>query len=431
MGLILTLIYFLYMYVSPATWIPWLSTITVQPIMAALASLCTIPRFLTRSPFKASPPLLLFAAFSTFAAISPVFHGWFGGVAESSYAIVIPAFFLFLIPLNVDTSARRKIVVLALFCSMLGLSLAGIRDYHLAPEESKFVMNQAVDVDDEVAATENSPAFYRLKAQGLIDDPNDFAQMLLITVSFSFILWSRKWLTNILFVLAPASILLYAVYLTHSRGALVAIVVMVAVAFRRRFRLLGSVTLAAAVAVALLLSRFTGGREIGMSGGADRLEIWSEGWELFKQSPLYGHGFGGFGDTMNIAPHNSVVLVAVELGLIGLVVWVSIFVLSFAQLNRIVTPSDGTPPDPALRQHAVCLETALAAFLATSWFLSRAYYPPSFVLVGLVGGLVYQESVRRPGADLMPPWKTCILWSLAASAAALAMIYVMLRLQKA
>jgi len=430
MGLILTLIYFLYMYVSPATWIPWLTTITVQPIVAALASLCTIPRFLTRSTFKASPPLILFAAFCAFTAISPVFHGWFGGVAESFYAIVIPAFFLFLIPLNVDTSARRKIVVLALFCSMLGLSLAGIRDYRLAPEESKFVMLQGVDVDDEAAATEDLPTLYRLKAQGLIDDPNDFAQMLLITVSLSFIWWSRNWLTNVLFVLLPASILLYAVYLTHSRGALVAIVVMVAVAFRRRFRLLGSVTLAAAVAIALLLSRFTGGREIGMSGGADRLEIWSDGWELFKQSPLYGHGLGSFGDTMNIAPHNSVILVAVELGLIGLVVWVSIFVLSFAQLNRIVTPSDDTPPDPTLRQHAVCLETALAAFLATSWFLSRAFYPPSFVLVGLVGGLVYQESVRRPGAVLIPPWKTCIILSLAASAAALAMLYVMLRLQK-
>jgi hypothetical protein len=50
--------------------------------------------------------------------------------------------------------------------------------------------------------------------------------------------------------------------------------------------------------------------------------------------------------------------------------------------------------------------------------------------VGLVGGLVYQESVRRPGAVLIPPWKTCIILSLAASAAALAMLYVMLRLQK-
>jgi hypothetical protein len=50
--------------------------------------------------------------------------------------------------------------------------------------------------------------------------------------------------------------------------------------------------------------------------------------------------------------------------------------------------------------------------------------------VGLVGGLVYQESVRRPGADLIPPRKDCIIWCLAASAAALAMLYAMLRLQK-
>lgn len=429
MGLTLTLIYFLYMYVSPAVWMPWLSTITVQPFMAALASLCTVPRFLTRSPFKASPPLLLFAAFSIIVTISPVFHGWFGGTAESFFAVVIPTFFLFLIPLNVDTSARRTIAVLALFCSMLGLTLAGIRDYHLNPEESKFVLVQPADVDDDSASAGDRPPLYRLKAQGLIDDPNDFAQLLLITVSLSFIWWGRNWLINILFVLLPGTILLYAVYLTHSRGALVAIVVMIAVAFRRKLKLVGSLTMAFAVAVALLLSRFTGGREISMSGGADRLELWSEGWEMFKQSPLYGHGFGGYIDTMNIGAHNSLMLVAVDLGLIGLVIWISIYVVSFAQLHRIVAPSDGTPPDATLRQHAVCLETALTALLATSWFLSRAYSPIAYLLVGLVGGLVYQESVRRPGADLIPSRKTCIVWSLAVSVAALGLMYALLRLK--
>ena len=429
MGLILTLIYFLYMYVSPATWIPWLSTITVQPFIAALAVLSTVPRFLTRSPFKASPPLLLFAAFCVLAALSRGLHGWFGGIPEALYAVVIPAFFLFLIPLNVDTTARRRVLIIALFCSMLGLALAGIHDYHLAPDESKFVMLQSVDVDEDAAANGNNPAFYRLKAQGLIDDPNDFAQMLLVTLSLSFSLWSRKWLANILFVLIPGSILLYAVYLTHSRGALVAIGVMIAVAFRRKLRLLGSLVVASIVAAGMLFSNFTGGREIGLSGGVDRLEIWSEGWEMLKQSPLYGHGLGSYGDAVNIAAHNSFILVAAELGLVGLVIWVSIFVVSFAQLSRIVTPADGTPPDPTLRQHALCLETALAAFLATSWFLSRALYPVSFLLIGIVGGLVYQESVRRPGAELMPRWKTCIIWSVAASAAALAVLYVMLRLK--
>ena len=60
------------------------------------------------------------------------------------------------------------------------------------------------------------------------------------------------------------------------------------------------ISLAAAMAVALLLSKFTGGREVGMTGGADRLDLWSDGWEMFKQSPLYGHGYGSYVDTMNI-----------------------------------------------------------------------------------------------------------------------------------
>jgi hypothetical protein len=127
--------------------------------------------------------------------------------------------------------------------------------------------------------------------------------------------------------------------------------------------------------------------------------------------------------------HNSFLLVAVETGLLGLVLWVSVFVISFDQLNRVVTPTDGTPPDPVLRRDAVCLEVALTAFLATSWFLSRAYQPVSFLLVGLLGGLVYQESLRRPDAALMPPWRSCLIRSLVASVASLVLLYVMVRLR--
>jgi hypothetical protein len=419
------------MYVSPASWIPWLSTITVQPFVAGLASAFTLPRFLTRTPFKVSPQLVLFLLFSAYLAISPALHGWFGGVFESLPGGVVAALLLFLVPLNCDTSARRKIVAIAFMCAMLGLVIPGIRDYHVAPEQSKFVLGPNFEEEGEAADAnvEAPPVLYRLKAQGLVDDPNDFAQLLLVIISLSFLWWGRSWLRNVLFVLLPGAILAYGVFLTHSRGALVAIAVMIAVVFRRKLKWVGSFAIAGLVAFALLASNFTGGREVSTAGGEDRLDLWSEGWQLLKQSPLIGYGWGGYVDAVNMTAHNSFLLVAVDTGVIGLTLWVSVFVISYAQINRIVTPSDGTPPDPVLRRHALCLEGAITAFLATSWFLSRAYHPLSFLLVGLLGGLACQESIRRPDAVLTPPMESCLIRSVAASVAALIMIYVMVRLR--
>src|SRR5208283_4244070 len=282
MGLIFTLIYVLYMYISPSAWIPWLATIRVQPFVAGLACVWTLPRLLDHRPFKASPQLLLFLAFSAYLAMSPALQGWFGGAVAAVPGVAVPALLLFLIPVNCDTVLRRQILVAALIISMMGLVLPGIYDYYHPSDQSKFLLRPGIDEEADSTEIQAPPALDRLKAQGLIDDPNDFAQLLLVTTSLCFFWWGRNWLKNVFLVLLPAAILLYGVYLTHSRGALVALAVMVAVAFRRKLRWLGSLVVAGVVALGLLTNRFTGGREISLSaaGGGDRLDIWSDGLQL-------------------------------------------------------------------------------------------------------------------------------------------------------
>ena len=51
--------------------------------------------------------------------------------------------------------------------------------------------------------------------------------------------------------------------------------------------------LATAPTVLVLLAlNFTAGRQISLAGGADRLDLWSEGLTLLRSSPLWGIGFG-------------------------------------------------------------------------------------------------------------------------------------------
>jgi hypothetical protein len=86
----------------------------------------------------------------------------------------------------------------------------------------------------------------------------------------------------------------------------------------------------------MLALDFTGGRVISASEGADRLEAWATGLELFKGAPLFGIGFGAFTDFNDITAHNSFVLCLAELGLIGSTIWMALLVTTTMGLNRLV-----------------------------------------------------------------------------------------------
>ena len=103
--------------------------------------------------------------------------------------------------------------------------------------------------------------FYRIRGLGLINDPNDFGQLLVCVTPLMFIFWrAKKMILNIAFVILPVCVLLIGVYLTHSRGALLALMAMAIVAARRR---IGTVP-------ALVLA-----------GGA---VCWSHGPELYRRA---------------------------------------------------------------------------------------------------------------------------------------------------
>src|ERR1700686_5663186 len=86
----------------------------------------------------------------------------------------------------------------------------------------------------------------------------------------------------------------------------------------------------------MLALDFTGGRGISPADGADRLEAWANGLEMFKSAPLFGIGFNGFTDFLDITAHNSFVLCLAELGLLGSTLWMALLVTTTTDLNRII-----------------------------------------------------------------------------------------------
>ena len=235
-----------------------------------------------------------------------------------------------------------------------------------------------------------------------------------------------------------------------------------------------SAGLALALVLGMLALNFTGGRAIGAVEGADRLEAWSVGLQLFKRAPVFGTGFGSFTDFSDITAHNSFVLCLAELGLVGSTIWLALLVTTMTSLNGIIKRGNGTSSmrrrlvrqghisDPAVASPfleslalnattpsdvATELETkieiapqrlrkvptrwvaamrlALVGFIATSCFLSRSYSIPMYLILGLAAATI---ALQRP--LVKPDFRgRFVFYTLAVEAASVVCIYGMVLLR--
>jgi hypothetical protein len=262
---------------------------------------------------------------------------------------------------------------------------------------------------------------YRLRGLGEIHDPNDFAQLTVCVIPLMFIFWrGKKTFRNIVCVLLPVGMLLFGVYLTHSRGALVALMAVALVAARRRIGTLPALVMAGGLFVAAMALHFTGGRAISAESGSDRTALWSEGLQMLKSHPLFGVGFGNFADNAGLTAHNSIVVCAAELGLFGLYFW-SLFLFStIRDTLKIASPGkvsegdaivveEGPYRGPATRIEEIdkaevnylgrLVLLSLTGFLVAGLFLSRAYVLTLFLLGGIAEAL-YEMALSR---KMIPP----------------------------
>jgi hypothetical protein len=258
--------------------------------------------------------------------------------------------------------------------------------------------------------------FYRLRGLGQINDPNDFGQLVVCVIPLVFIFWRpKRMLPNIVFVVLPECVLLYGIYLTHSRGALVALAAVAVVAARRRIGTLPSLLVAGGLFVAAMALHFTGGRDISASAGEDRTALWGESLQLLKSHPLFGVGFGNLGDYLGHTAHNSVAVCAAELGMFGLYFWSLFLFPTMRAALAIASPakvSEGEPivaeeglfPQATRKIEAVdkaeinslgrLVVLSLIGFLVAGWFLSRAFVMTLFLLGGMAE-VVYQMALQR------------------------------------
>ncbi|MGH9616704.1 MAG: O-antigen ligase family protein [Acidobacteriaceae bacterium] len=261
-------------------------------------------------------------------------------------------------------------------------------------------------------------SFFRLRGLGEINDPNDFAQLLVCVIPLMFIFWrAKKKIRNFVFVILPVCVLLWGDFLTHSRDSLLALLAIAIVAARRRIGTLPSVLMAGAAFIAASALNFGGGRGISEAAGGDRISLWGQGLEVFKEHPLFGVGFGSLPDytDVHLTAHNSIVVCAAELGFFGLYFWSMFLLPTMRDTLAVASPekmTDGEPivieegpfPQPIRKVQALdkseinrlgrLLILSFTGYFVSAWFLSRAYAVILFILGGMAE-VVFEMALQR------------------------------------
>lgn len=236
-----------------------------------------------------------------------------------------------------------------------------------------------------------------MHALGSFNDPNDTAQALLTVLPFLGLAWVGGSLgKRFFFVMIPAVMLVYGVYLTRSRGGMLSLLLLIGLALRKRIGKVGALILAGMLGMILLALNFTGGRAMREPG---RWEAWSAGLVMLKASPIWGVGYGFFTDNHVRTAHNSYILCFAELGLVGYFLWLAVLLVTLFELYSLTKLPEEDADDHELQIIGEALVLGFLTYLAAAWFLSRTYAMTLYIVIGMAVALA--EIARKRDKPLV------------------------------
>jgi len=261
-------------------------------------------------------------------------------------------------------------------------------------------------------------------------DPNDLALLLVTTLPIAVMqcLSSTKWYWKTICFLGSAFNLI-AIIATQSRGGFLGLVAlgafMLSVKIPRisRQKLLILLTVLAFVFLAYLGADYKDRivtileeSTSDVTGGSGRIGLWRQCLVIAKDHPILGVGpdafSTAFGDYLEKdkfegelaaeerghkwqTAHNAFLLVLIEMGIPGLLIFVAIIIRSYRNLNTVRTLSFQHDAITNLGIQATGLQMALIGFLACALFLSQSYSPLIYLFCFLSGTMLRISSTPK------------------------------------
>jgi O-antigen ligase len=397
----LSLLYLALTIIRPQDYMPALTGVPLLPVVLVLAFLLwTVSR--TRT-FDA-PQFKILPVFLIVGMLSLIANGWTGGALEllQSFAPTVIAFFVLAAGCN---SQRRVTITMAVFvlCSMV-LAL------HSVGQASTGTGWTGVALGEDG----------RIRYVGIFNDPNDLGLLFAATLPMAFFLSRRGGILGRPFWFAGAALLLYGVYLTKSRGDMLAVLVMGGIyVWHRRGMVTAGVLSAIGLAGMKLISMRMQQLDADESSALGRVDAWYEGMHMFLSHPVLGVGVGNFTDYNQLTAHNSFVLVLAETGLIGYTLWLPFVGYGFWMMVTVLRHkpesvnggASGSAGDwQAERTMALTLLLSLCGLFASAFFLSRSYTIILYLIIAVVTGYYVGARQRWPGLQTFRLGDDLVRW---------------------
>ncbi len=301
----LIILYLILTIIRPQEYVPAFAGVPVLPVVLVLAFMCWIS---SNAKTFAAPQFLILPVFFLILMASVVVNGWAGGALDQmqKFGPIVIAFFIFSTACNTQRRVAISMAVFVLCSAVLAI--------HGVDQANNGVGWTGVPLSEDG----------RIQYIGIFNDPNDLGLLFASTIPMAVFLSVQRGFLSRLFWLACAALLFYGTYLTNSRGALLAVLVVAGgyVWYRR-----GMVTAATLGVVGLACMKLLSARmqqiDVDEESAFGRVDAWYEGLHMFLSHPVLGVGAGNFTEYNDLTAHNSFILVLAETGFVGYILWLA------------------------------------------------------------------------------------------------------------
>lgn len=363
------LIYLIMTYLRPQEFVPALKEKPLMLILAmVLLGTLILHAAVRRTPLRVIDTRqgILMLVFFILLPLSQLQYLYLSG-ASYAFTNFLNVYLLFFMIVNlVDNQEQLKKTFYLLFFMILFLSVNGILQYYRGYDIAGQTMTEG-----------------RIRWIGIFDDPNDLGLTILAFTPLAIMHIMRKrsrlftkglWFVSLI-------ILIYALYLTNSRGTFLGLLAILTFYMCKRIGylkglIIGLIFCAAVLAIGPSRMSDMSTSEASASG---RIDAWATGLNLLRWRPVLGVGYHNFTNHHHLTAHNSAVLCMSELGLVGFFVWMMMIVTSFREMESIQKYAHGTQ----FAFYAEFLQLSVAGYFVSAFFLSRTYDEVLYILIAL------------------------------------------------
>ena len=356
----------------------------IAPI-AAFVALAALARGTTSLPLKA--PLAWVCAFALWALASGFWTVNIGGTVFQLSSLAIALAYMFAFATLLASEAALRVLLFAITGVALGVGIVAI-----------------------VTA--------QVRAEGISGDANEFAAVELVALPLVIVLAAtvRPGVPR-LFAYAVVGVIVLAVFASLSRGGIVTLALIMALALIVPARTFFHSRRQKAVVILCIVAALFAAYKISGAGlapridavfagedetGSGRLNAWKAAWTSIQERPVLGLGYGAFDPSANelmlrtpgvdltnqrlrpggLKAHSTYIGLTAEIGILGIILFLGLLV-STARLLLRVARTARDREEWFLARCATALAISLAGWCVGSLFLSADTSRTLWIIVGL------------------------------------------------